>query len=1644
MGERLTDFVIITALQEELKSLLAKLPSYQQLPPADEDVHVYYQADLPVTFSDGTTGAYRLVLMSLLGMGRVQAANATNDAMRRWDPRYVLLVGIAGGIAEVGVQRGDVLISDQIADYELQKLTEGGNQIRWVVHPVAPRLLEATKHLRGNWRRQIRKRRPQPGRPQCFIGPVATGDKVVAIKEVLELLRSDWPKLIGIEMEAGGAASATFQSARQPGFLMIRGVSDLADENKDDNWRQYACHAAAAFAITLLQNGPVPLNKQKAENSRHEEHVDHVAILEISQINGATNFVPTRSAQRHDCYQHIPVSPHYIERIQVLAEVRKTLLSEVPPVALISAVMTTPAVLHGMGGIGKTVIARALCNDRAVQEAFPDGILWATLGQTPDLVAQFRLWIQALGGVVNDSAPTIDSLRLILAQLLQDRACLLILDDVWRYKDAEVFQLGGPHCRLLLTTRQAEVATKLGAHVQPVPLMTPDDAITLLEAWTPGHLADAEREVKEQIVERLGYLPLAIKLAGPQLKDTSPQEWLRAFDLRKLRFHRVETIHDSLELTFDLSLEKLDAEVCRLYLNLAIFKEDETIPQGGIEHLWHELSGLGAEETVGLLKDLAEQALLDLSSGGAARVVRLHDLLRDLIRIRLGDNGLVEAHRALLKAYRDVHKGMGWHTAQDDGYLFNHLAHHLYAAGEVQELKGLFADQHWLQARLSQQASTYDGYLADLSLALECASAETRRQIEADQEPANFSDCIRYTLIHTSINSIAGNYAPELIAKAVEVGMWTPDQAMSIAEKIPQSDQRANTYLLLIEIGRLSTKQREKAQQEAVDYALALWDEDAKARLLARLAPLLSEELFEQVVAAAEAMTNRLAYANLSLALVPRLNGERRTEIFRKMLDATLATMNGIPGRDLFIALAPLLPEELLATALHATLKETSRLYRAEMLAALAPRLTGKLLEEAFELTLAIPEAWERGECLRVLASQLPESLLERALHATFAAENEWARARMIAALAPRLKEHALQQALEDALALSDDEARALALGALAGWCQFSGETLERMRRAAISLLEKGLLWPSVILALKQSLENRDRMIQEILDAIPAVKYQWSRVEFLRVLSPQLNDGQLEQVLAAALHEEDDMIRPSVLGVVAPYLKSVLLQRALEAALHEKDEQTLAYMLKALASQLSEPQLKEALQAVLKIEDKGTRLRTLEEMAPYLRDEQRDQALMHALELILSAETEDERAGVEAFVSLAAHLEGKPLKRALEATEDRKDNWARTRMLAALVPRLSGELLEQALQAALTMRGEVAYLRTLITLAPRLEDEQRRQTLTYALEGSLAMTDAQERAQLLTQLIPHLKGEQRDQTIISAFDAVIALPREWARAQLLATIVPYLSGEHRDGAMESVWENLRELGNERLQTSILELLIPHLSDNELERVKQFASGIKDKQASTQLYVALAPQLSVEERDVILTGVLKYSLEEYEEGVRIRLLAMLASQLNGEQRTQALTEILALARLIDNEQMRVEALVNVIPLLTGKQQKWALRAVLTVSNQLVLTAGLIKLAPRLHGKAQERAIQAALAIQDEWFRAQALTAFIPAVSDQTSFLKLIREAMVRVLTLLQSSPLQSVLQNYLRNDIFKAPILSPKILGAITSHITEICQEWSWQ
>lgn len=256
------DFLVVTALAEERDALLKRLPGCQKLPPSETDIATCFQAHLPVVFPDDRVDEYRVILMPFLSMGRMKAATATANAITRWHPRYVVLVGIAGGIANQGVRIGDLLIANQIVDYELQKITPEGPQIRWEVHQADPRLLIASQHVsEDSWVGPISTRRPTRGKPKPHVGPIASGDKVVAFASVLERYRAVWPKLIGVEMEAAGVATAAFQSPEKPGFFMIRCVSDLADENKSsrrvEGWRAYACDAAASFAVAFLKSGPI-------------------------------------------------------------------------------------------------------------------------------------------------------------------------------------------------------------------------------------------------------------------------------------------------------------------------------------------------------------------------------------------------------------------------------------------------------------------------------------------------------------------------------------------------------------------------------------------------------------------------------------------------------------------------------------------------------------------------------------------------------------------------------------------------------------------------------------------------------------------------------------------------------------------------------------------------------------------------------------------------------------------------------------------------------------------------------------------------------------------------------------------------------------------------------------------------------------------------------------------------------------------------------------------------------------------------------------------------------------------------------------------------------------------------------------------
>ncbi|MBO0351335.1 hypothetical protein J0895_20090, partial [Phormidium pseudopriestleyi FRX01] len=178
--------------------------------------------------------------------------------------------------------------------------------------------------------------------------------------------------------------------------------------------------------------------------------------------------------------------PKFLPRPEELAQIKQKLLGNESQKLVMTGVSQRVGV-QGMGGIGKTLLAAAVAQDEEVWRKFPDGVMWVTLGQTPDIVTrQIDIADYLLG--YRPYFEDIPQGKGELRQLLADKACLLILDDVWQMHHAAAFDVLGSNCQLLLTTRDAALITGFGAQGHEVGLLTEAQALGLLAQWAGEHL----------------------------------------------------------------------------------------------------------------------------------------------------------------------------------------------------------------------------------------------------------------------------------------------------------------------------------------------------------------------------------------------------------------------------------------------------------------------------------------------------------------------------------------------------------------------------------------------------------------------------------------------------------------------------------------------------------------------------------------------------------------------------------------------------------------------------------------------------------------------------------------------------------------------------------------------------------------------------------------------------------------------------------------------------------------------------------------------------------------------------------------------------------------------------------------------------
>lgn len=178
------DFVIITALEKEVRAVVSRLENHTVERSQARDIRTYHCGKIPIT---GTDRAYHVAVVVLPNMGEISAATATTDALATWNPNFVLMMGIAGGIAQDDLDLGDVVVADQVVGYEYGKVK--GNRImpRDRVYPASALLLERVRNFWDDaWAEQVKTTRPTPaGRDKSkrFVGPIASGNKVIASKQ---------------------------------------------------------------------------------------------------------------------------------------------------------------------------------------------------------------------------------------------------------------------------------------------------------------------------------------------------------------------------------------------------------------------------------------------------------------------------------------------------------------------------------------------------------------------------------------------------------------------------------------------------------------------------------------------------------------------------------------------------------------------------------------------------------------------------------------------------------------------------------------------------------------------------------------------------------------------------------------------------------------------------------------------------------------------------------------------------------------------------------------------------------------------------------------------------------------------------------------------------------------------------------------------------------------------------------------------------------------------------------------------------------------------------------------------------------------------------------------------------------------------
>ncbi|XP_057773759.1 putative late blight resistance protein homolog R1A-10 [Salvia miltiorrhiza] len=310
----------------------------------------------------------------------------------------------------------------------------------------------------------------------------------------------------------------------------------------------------------------------------------------------------------------------------------------------------------GMGGIGKTTLARKLYEDPSIVEHF-SYLAWTTISQDYNMRSILLSLLRCIIGKeeCDKHNEKVDSeLKDILYRSLYGRIYMIVLDDIWSTTFWDEIRMYFPdnnnRSRIVITTRESDVAKYADSKnlQHQVQLLSESQSWDLLSQIVFGE-EDCPHELQgigEKIASDCSGLPLAISVIGGLLSKVErlKEAWENiGNDVRAAIGESDKQFSNILSLSYN----HLPVHLKPCFLYMGAFPEDYQIKASKLICMWIGEGFVKSngeksleEEAEEYLKALIERNLLLVRRSnwyGKAKGYSMHDVLRDLCMRKADD-----------------------------------------------------------------------------------------------------------------------------------------------------------------------------------------------------------------------------------------------------------------------------------------------------------------------------------------------------------------------------------------------------------------------------------------------------------------------------------------------------------------------------------------------------------------------------------------------------------------------------------------------------------------------------------------------------------------------------------------------------------------------------------------------------------------------------------------------------------------------------------------------------------------------------------------------------------------------------------------------------------------------------------------------